>query len=353
MVKNDKLFSSIFFGLIFTIIILTFSIGKSSLESQIDKYKRYNPENNKVINFGKTEGFTTSDLFTILDKENITVMTEKTLIESGIMIRTYPLTNGLYYKDDVKEGKYFDKGDYTTKSNEVIISSSVKDEELNQEYIDENGELKRIKLNKVGETYSTFREIIMPIPLYEKIGGKIDISDPTQVVVLSAKDESTLNEVIKNIEEKVNKANKDNELLVFNYMPYNVINEQKSMENILLILFIITIINTIAISGMLVNKRRKEIVIRKIVGASNFRIAGVFFGELFIIGVISMVLAVFIQGILSIIFNGYILNIKISLSATNFYSSILVTLGMTLITTIPFMFYISRIQPIEETRGNE
>lgn len=63
-----------------------------------------------------------------------------------------------------------------------------------------------------------------------------------------------------------------------------------------------------------------------------------------------MILALILQYMLSTITGGYVLDMNIKMSFSNVVSSFFITMGATLVTSIPFFVYLTRIQPVEMLR---
>ncbi|MGL4772082.1 MAG: FtsX-like permease family protein, partial [Clostridium sp.] len=99
-----------------------------------------------------------------------------------------------------------------------------------------------------------------------------------------------------------------------------------------------------------VESRKKEIILRKIMGATDFKISLLFFGELFIICMASIIIALLGQLILKTATGGMVMNLDLSMSVSNIIYSILLTGIMSLIIAVPFLSDLKKIQPIEIIR---
>ncbi|MGL5152661.1 MAG: ABC transporter permease, partial [Clostridium sp.] len=333
----------------FTIAIFTFSVGKSASDTQTNKQHKYNPEYNKVINFSEIKELSVDKLIEDLKGQNVSIYMVKNQDKSNIKIKTYLKTDGIFIEETMKDGNAFNKDDFNSKENKVISTTTVEEEDLTLQYFDKEERLQQFKLNKVGESSDRDEYIIMPYQLFEEIYGTINLNDSSLTFVVSGYGyeielfTKRMEEITQNLPSKGYISLKD-------YNIYNTSKEARMAGSILVLIIGVTIINSIGISSIWVESRKKEIIMRKIMGATDFRISLLFFGELSIICTISIVLALTFQMILNKLTGGYIMNMELNMNISNVIYSIILTVGLAFSVAIPFIKGLKEIQPIEIIR---
>lgn len=112
-------------------------------------------------------------------------------------------------------------------------------------------------------------------------------------------------------------------------------------------LFLIALINCMIVSYFWIYLKKKEISLRKALGASNINLFSFIYSQLFICTVLAAIFSLFIQWLLSK-FSNHILNstsYNISLSPLHFTLSILISLVISFITSIMPFSFIMKIEP--------
>ncbi|WP_018753131.1 ABC transporter permease [Paenibacillus sanguinis] len=133
----------------------------------------------------------------------------------------------------------------------------------------------------------------------------------------------------------------------------NYENEKNSREGVKEVLsypyklFLIALINCINVSYLWIFLKRKEISLRKALGASNLNLFTFIIGQLLVCAILTAICAILIQWLLSKL-SFMILNFTsyfISLSFSHIVISILITLVISLITSIIPLVHIMKIEP--------
>lgn len=340
---KERKATTCFFIISFTIGMLIFSLGSSAIVSEQNRNKEYNPENNKGISFENYIGVTFNEVKEVIDEENISAEIRYADYERTLGIETRILSKGKELKLDMKSGKCFTPDELKNNENNGIYSSRLDDE------IEVTSFDKKIKnkINKVASYYDIQRIVIIPNQLFENLYGNEDMINLSTIL---QGDPDEIQRVINKLEEKFkDKKDEDSkEGMEVVKIELNLSGEEgKVLYNASILIFVITIINSISISSLWVKGRKKEIVLRKVMGANDKDIAKIFFGELVIIALISLILATIIQQILVMITGGFISNIDMRINI----KTLLFSFGIAIITafsvSIPSLMYISKVQPAE------
>lgn len=349
-VGKKRIKGLVFFLIAFSIAIFTFSVGKSATDSQKKAYLKYDPGKNKVLNFSKCEGVTLEMIKEALKDQNISIMLIKKQDNSPVKLKTYMQTRGIFIEENMLSGDALTKEDYEGDLNKVIASSIVKDEELNISYYDKEDKLQSKVLEKQGEYYDKEGIILMPFALYKSVNEASNIKDVNQKIVLAGEGEYELSLALKTLEKKAKDVNENNIVTMSDYTVFNSSKESSLIKAVLFLIVCVTMINSAGISTIWVQERKKEIIMRKIMGATDKDIAKLFFGELIAVSALSIVIALLVQFILVLLTGGKLLNFDITMHVGNIIYSILITIVMALVVALPFYSDLKEIQPIEILR---
>lgn len=336
--------STVFFVLAFTIGILIFLIGNSAIMSEKSRIEDFASKNQKAINFQNYEDIKFSEVFKFLEKRtDLSTTFRKVNYSKEFALETRFLSKNEELQLDMKSGICFTKDQLKDNGNTGIYSTRFDNE------IEENvfGTDKNIKINKVGSYYETDRLIQIPNKLFEEL-YKDDMVTNVHIIVRG--NEDTIQKLVSDLEYKFKDrkiSGSQNGIVLKKVELITDLAESKALQSSSIFIFIITIINSISISSLWVKNRKKEIVLRKVFGAKNIDIVKIFFGELTIISLISVSLALIIQKILFLITTGFIASIDLSFNVTSFLYSIMVSVLVAFLTAIPSLRNISKIQLAE------
>ncbi|MGL4774766.1 MAG: hypothetical protein ACRC2K_14475, partial [Clostridium sp.] len=272
LLKKNRLKGLIFFLFAFTLAIFTFSVGKSATDSQKSKYLKYNPKYNKVLVFNEVEGFTMEGLMESLKYEQVSIQLVKKVDNTTVKYKTYAKTDGIFVEESMTSGNSFGKDDFNKKKNEVIATSAVKDEELKVAYVNNDGKRIETQLNKVGESYDRDGFVTMPYPLYKESFGEVNLNDSSVTIVMAGY-EYELDKATKAIQKEIEKRGLKGYMKTKDYIPYNTSKDSSMTKAILALIIGVTIVNSVGISTIWVESRKKEIILRKIMGATDFKIS--------------------------------------------------------------------------------
>lgn len=348
---NKRKSTIIFFIVSYAFTIFTFSVGFSAINSQKEKMKKISPQYNKNLVFSfdenvEGEEINSEEILNILEQEKVCTILKR-YQDDGNIVETYAITNGELYKEEMKSGEYFSKEDFKSKEVKAVISNTFlgkKDLEIN-----DGGNIKTIKFENCSISYEKEPKITIPLDIFKKFKSGIDFNDPTLTLIINGEKED-LDKAINSLNSYIKNNNKKFLLQAYDYMTYDIEAEWKALMRTTILIVFVTLISSVGIAFLWVESRKKEIIMRKVVGASNFDVSKIFFQELFKIALIAMIISLVLQYTLATISGGYILDMNMKMNFTNIISSLFITLGATLVTSIPFLIYLTKIQPVEMLR---
>lgn len=335
-----------FFIICFTVGILIFSVGNSAIVSQKNKLKEFSQDNNKIITFRNYENIFLKDIEKLVKNKNITILILRGYMDEAIGVETYILPQDKELLVDMKSGTKLTRADLSGNNNNAIYSSRL-DKDFQFTDLEKNS---KAKINKLGIYYDMDRRLIINNKLFMNLYGDIDLNSSLIQVVFRG-EPMEIDKVIKDIELELKNKNIKDGLIVNPLVIQDRGAEGQALYTAAIMIFIITIINSVSISSLWVKSRKKEIVVRKVFGAKNKDISKIFFGELVVISLISLILAITIQYILTKVTSGYIYNIDLRLNIETIINSFLIAIITSFSVSIPSLKYISKIQPAEMLKG--
>ncbi|MGL5087302.1 MAG: ABC transporter permease, partial [Clostridium sp.] len=277
------------------------------------------------------------------EKDELSIILSKPYSDKDVGLETRLLQKNEKFKLDMKSGTSFDRDTLKDDGNNGIYSSRL-DEEFVQDII---GTEESIKISKIGSYYQTDRIVIVSNKLFEKLYKNISIKE---ILICVKGDTKAIKNLVVTLEKKFENKKRDNaegDILETSMPTVENLVESKTLYKASILIFIVTIINSISISSLWVKNRKKEIVLRKVFGAKNKDIVKIFFGELALISLVALILAVIIQQILVNTTIGFISNIDLRLNFESLIYSIIVSIGVAFLTAIPSVRHISKVQPAE------
>lgn len=347
--KNNKgrKFSIIFYFFSFTIAIFIFSIGNSAIDFEMNKIKMFSKDNNKILNFSLNESLTLDKLKEILEKQKVSIILKKNLDGTAIYLESYLKTDGYYYEEDMKNGEFFSKGDFESLEEKGLKTekSNLKDN-IDIKYVDSKGKEKILNLKSKGTIFSKENKVVVPIKIFFNSFEDIDLND-RDLQIIMAGEVKEIEKSIETIKTYIKDLKGENNLEVNDYFIANKSEEGKVLKIMSYLVALVAVINSFGICSLWIKSKEKEIVMRKVVGASNIDVLKIFFKELGIIATISLILAIGGQAALSYYFGGYFMFIKIKVTPINIVNTIIFTILITLTTTIPFFRKVSKLSLVK------
>ena len=194
-----------------------------------------------------------------------------------------------------------------------------------------------------------FKMYVFLNELPDKIKRDIEKQNALRIIVRSNQNpEKEMNRFISDIKRNYAQVNASIENEEKKYKE-----EKKSREGVNEVLsypyklFIIALINCINVSYLWIFLKRKEISLRKALGASNLNLFAYIFSQLIVCAVLAALCSIFFQLLLSKL-SLIILNFTsyyISYSFSHLLIAILITLGIALMTSLIPLLHILRIEP--------
>ncbi|MGL4109842.1 FtsX-like permease family protein [Clostridium sp. LP20] len=338
--------TTIFFILSFTLSILIFSLGSSATISQNNRAKAFNSDNNKFLVFIHTNNISLSEVVNVFKDEKVTIILEKEINEKGIIVQSIVARNGEEFYLDLKEGGQVFNSSLLSTNNSAIFSTRIKEDEL---ILNSSVENKALTLKKEFSVFDIQKSVILPYETFEQLYDKKDMNQSNVNVIIRG-EVNTLSNAVDMLDKYLKSKDENFKLITSPYLSDNKSIEGEALHKATFFVVLITIINSISISSLWVKSRKKEIVLRKVLGAEDKDIAKIFFGELVIIAIASLILALGIQYILAINTNGFISTVDVRLHKGNFISSFMLAIFSAFIVTLPSLKFISKVQPIEMLR---
>lgn len=341
--------TTIFFVIAYALIIFSFSVGVSIVENQQIKINNRNPKNNKVI-VVKSDYIKLKDIILSINDENVALNAEVTINinkSESFKLATNYINKRLILEDEVKIGENLKKEDYEDTNNFAIFSPMIRlqNNSYKFSYFDINNNFKEEELIAKGITYSTESKILVNNKIFDNyiydrnlLASQISIkinADEYELEDLKQKIYSNLKNIDQNVEVKFldDFESKDFEISILFKITVSII--------------IIIILNSINITGLWIENRKKEIGIRKAVGATNTDLVKLLFYELSSIAIFSMILVFIIQIILIKINFFAIFNIKINIYSKNLIYSLLLSIIISALSSLPAYYYLFKFQIVD------
>ena len=209
--------------------------------------------------------------------------------------------------------------------------------------------LKDIKIK--GVINEMTKKIILPQKTFNNVIGTEYINEIYLTTLISG-DIDELNLALVNLEKYIISKDADAKVNIYDFIKEDRVEEAKIYaQNIMNIIFI-TILNSIILTSIWIGNRKFEIAVRKAVGASNIDILRLYFNELFMIGIISILVAIPIYKVLINILDGYIWGFDISFNLIAFLESIGLVFITSFLVSIPILIYLKSLDLNKLLKGD-
>lgn len=246
--------------------------------------------------------------------------------------------NSNVYSTKVK-GSFFSKNQVTSEENLAVIGNKLKKHTYkrnSKSYI----KVKDMEFEVIGisENYNDFNSIFLPIKVFTNLNNNEEIYNIKFLAISKNIDEpKVLDIVTRSLENNVKSINLKSSI----YTP-------SSTALILsgIIAISIAIINIINFTVFWVSQRKKEIALRKTVGATDNDIRILLLRELIVLAIIAVVLSLFVQALIYYIVNNlFSLGFYLSISVMNLIISLITAIVIAVISSIPSYVEATKIQP--------
>lgn len=336
------------FGIFVGVSILSFNISYTEALKNRNKISSLNESNYSLFTIVSTKQLNTIEKY-ILDLSsksyvNLSIPNSKHKNESYTLVGV-GFTNSIIYKPDIVNGSFFSKEQANSNEKIAIVGRRFENKiykKNNNEYIKiDNEEFKVIGINK---TINDINSIFIPIKVFLNMYSNEEIMN-VKILAINKLIEQQL--YYKNI---VSMMTKDSVLIDFKSEAYNLSNYILTFISFLIL--IIAIINIINFTVFWIAQRKKEIAIRKVVGATNSDIRKLIFSEILVLSFIALISSIIVQSIIYFIVNKLlILDFYLSISLKNLFFSSLISMLIAIISSIPPYIKSTQIQPAVILKG--
>lgn len=236
----------------------------------------------------------------------------------------------------------------SNESNSIIVGKLINSNIGTMKLFDNEYNVKGICGKSNGEEYNF--KIYVPLnSIPESIKQGIRKQNDLQLIVRSNQNpEKEINKFISYVKQDNQYANVQIVNETVNYETEK--NSREGVKEVLSFpykLFVLALINCIIVSYFWIYMKRKDISLRKALGASKLNLFSFIFCQLIVVAVFATICSILMQWVLSKL-NNYILHFtfyNISLSFYDFLISILITLAISMITSIIPFIHIMKIEP--------
>ncbi len=341
--------TTFFFIIAYTLAILSFSLGNSVIEQQKLKAQYLNSENNKILSFNNCSNFNLLDLERLLKNDNITLDVYKNINlnkSESFNLSTSLINNGLRPFINMRDGDYFSKEDFESNSHNAIFSSTIDVSDFKYSFKIYNSDetYREVLLIQKGLTTEREKKIIVPRKIFLENVENINLNESDLLIKING-DQEEIRIALDRIENTIKEYNVDAQLTISPYIVDDTSEEYQYLFKVSFVIILIILLNSINISSLWMENRKKEIILRKVFGATNKDIFNILFSELTVIASLSLILAFLVQTVLYRIFNGNILDINIYLYKSNFVYALILALVTSYISALPVYIYLLKIQP--------
>lgn len=348
--KNRKLnLITIFFGIAYTLIIFSFSVGFSIVENQKLITEKNNPNTNKIIVI-KSNQIKLENIIDLVKDEVITLNAQVDINlnkSESFKFTTNFINKRENLEDEIKIGENFKKDDYINQDNVAIFSSLMRlqDNKFKFSYADINGNIQEQQLISKGITYNTESKVLVNNNVFMNYITNCGLLASDIKLKVNA-DKEDLEKIQNKLSLNLKKIDSSSVIEFINDFQDN--NEESGiLFKITFSILLIILLNSINITGLWVQKRKREIGIRKAVGATNTDLVKLLFKELLTIAIFSLFLVLIIQFILIKLDFFIIFNLQVKIYFKNFIYSLLLAIMVSVLTSLPAYYYLFKLQIID------
>lgn len=333
-----------FFIIGFMLAILTFSLGTSALEANKKEMSKINSKENIMINIYNSNDMKLENIVGIASNNNIDLKVSNNIImedSSNFNMVTQLTGEELNINGEFIDGSNFTNDELEGNEMKAIVTEDLKDKKI--EYTDVITK-QTITLKTVATVNGNNSDVYVPRGTFMNLFGNESLD---RFTILVNGSESDINKFKVELRNEVSKFSKEGQVEEMTNDINDMSFQGRNLYIIAIAIFLITILNSINICGLWVKDRIKEISIRKAIGANNFNIFNLMFGELLIISIFSAICALAIQFILSMLSDGKLAGIPIELSMKNFIVATMFAVGAALLSALPSVIHLIKIEPAE------
>ncbi|WP_333860503.1 ABC transporter permease [Clostridium sp.] len=353
------------FGYIISIILISFGTSNMVELKQLALERTEGaPKNALVVNLALGKKYSFDKILSIFEgmSEDTSVIFTNiyTYIDSSDSNQLYPISAELFYSKPnwtypIYSGRYYDVKDIETAAKVTLIGKDLDKytyKKNYKKYLKIYGEeyevIGLIGKNKTDTPWDS--RVLLPISSIPKmIRSEFETSGVINCILHNNNITPTddYNMIKRNVlSYNPNAIIQVSELESKNDVIANVVGNNDMLLYISVLIYLISLINSINITSYWINDRKFEIGVRKAFGHTNFNIASLLFLEIILINLVSCLLSLLIQLILNC-FTENILGYTTKVYVTNFIISLIVIFVSSFITSIIPIYKSLKIEPIE------
>ncbi|MGL5415275.1 MAG: FtsX-like permease family protein [Clostridium sp.] len=348
-------FSSIFFILAFTFSIFCFIVSSTLIEAKTIYNKRYDKETNKIVDFNTETRVLVDEFLKVIDGNDLTITLAKPVYEAvdkenvGYSIVTKLKTNKYDSHNNIISGEYLSNEGY--KGDEKIGVTTSEKQDIRLTYI-RGKDKKEINLKKVGAIAGDIKTIVVPNKVFFEYVGDNTLNSNIFSLTISGEEEEIKEAClkIKEFSKTLKPINDKDTIMLYSPTSTSSTIETSFLAYMMGLIIFITVLNSISISSLWVEDKRKELILRKVCGGKRMDLFKLFVKDISIISAISFVLAFLLYFIFIKLTNNALFGLHISLSISNCIKTIVISIFTIYIITIPSMKKIMNLQIIEVLR---
>ena len=332
----------------FTLAVITFIISRNIIYNQRQNLKIYDKKYNKEILIDSKERFDIEEIKSILNNKKVRLELKyyddlNNIFISNIVVDNYDVT----YEKFIR-GENFSEEEKESNKKIALISATLdnKGEEISFKYKEV---LKGLKVNGVFNEIN--KTIILPSETFYNAIKTRKINDIYITSILSGETSDLLG-AISDIEFYIKNKDKNAKINIFDYIKEDKEEEAKIYAEASFSIIFITILNSIGLTSLWISSRKRELAIRKAMGATNFKLMILYFKELFVLGILSVIFSLPLYLMIVKFTGGIIAGFDISFNLLVFLQSIISIFITAFLISVPSLIYLKRINPSNLLRGN-
>lgn len=333
--------TSTFLILAFTLSILTFLIANTIINNQKEELKRYDIKNNKEVSFIVNKEIPIEAIKEVIKDNKVTMELKYFDDANDCYISTILVKNSFMQREKIIKGREFYDEENISNDNIGLVSVTLF-EDKEDITIENNGGSN--KLNIKGVFNDSNKILIIPNKLFYKFLGTDKINERYVRTIISG-EPADIENAIGNIRNYLLKIDPKSNIKVFDYMKEDRIAEANSFIDASKTILLITIINSIGLTSLWVSGRKKELALRKAVGATDNNLRILYFKELLVMGMVSVVISGILYGIILKITGGYFKGLNLEFNMLAFIQAILLVFVTSFLVSIPSLIYLSKLNP--------
>lgn len=340
--KRGKLDTySIFYGISITIGLVLFMLASSSISNINKNFLKSEPSKNKVIQFEGEKDIQIKEILDELNKNKLTTCLAYYDFDKNHILKTIVQFDGNDMSEDMSYGEFFTKEEFkNSDKSEGIYAVNLADKD--------EVSISNQKISKRGKTYVPNGEIIIPEKLFYKNSKEEDLKlNNRGYLVTIHGNEKEIENGVKGLEKLINNKYKGTIMEVDGAVSDVNGEETRLFKNLVFAVIVIVTLNLIGTSYLLIENRKKDLVIRKVCGATDEAIFKLYFKYLFKTTMISFLISIVIQFIIIKITGGTIGDIDIRFTSNTILYSFLICIAFIIINILPVYSKLTKIDLVE------